>query len=84
MAIEPGPNPTAVASKFCFACGRALDARAEICPGCGVRQPSPAVTGTGVASVSCETDRSGLRSRVALPGSRPKGISAAVRPAERR
>jgi len=23
---------------FCFACGQAIDARAEICPKCGVRQ----------------------------------------------
>jgi TM2 domain-containing membrane protein YozV len=28
---EPG-------SKFCFACGAPVDARAEICPHCGVRQ----------------------------------------------
>ncbi len=28
------PYPT----KYCFACGSAIDARAEICPGCGVRQ----------------------------------------------
>lgn len=26
-------------SKFCLACGRAIDGRAEICPLCGVRQP---------------------------------------------
>lgn len=28
-----------VALKFCFACGEEVDARAEICPHCGVRQP---------------------------------------------
>ena len=32
-----GPGPT----RFCFACGRNIDVRAEICPGCGVRQPWP-------------------------------------------
>ena len=26
-------------SKFCHACGQSIDARAEICPKCGVRQP---------------------------------------------
>jgi TM2 domain-containing membrane protein YozV len=26
------------ATKFCFACGAIIDARAEICPKCGVRQ----------------------------------------------
>ena len=33
--IPPGGAPT----KFCFACGQVIDARAEICPKCGVRQP---------------------------------------------
>lgn len=31
----PGPAP----SKYCFQCGRILSSAAEICPGCGVRQP---------------------------------------------
>ncbi|MGA6994334.1 MAG: NINE protein [Candidatus Deferrimicrobiaceae bacterium] len=26
--------------KYCVNCGTSIDARAEICPGCGVRQPS--------------------------------------------
>lgn len=31
-----------VSTKFCSACGQVLDARAEICPHCGVRQaPAP-------------------------------------------
>lgn len=30
-----GPN-----KKHCFACANILDARAELCPRCGVRQPS--------------------------------------------
>lgn len=29
-------NPT----KFCHACGVEIDARAELCPKCGVRQPA--------------------------------------------
>lgn len=31
--------------KFCHACGKQIDARAEICPGCGVRQASARVGG---------------------------------------
>ena len=31
----PRPRPT----KFCHACAETLDAQAEICPSCGVRQP---------------------------------------------
>jgi TM2 domain-containing membrane protein YozV len=31
--------PTATSQKFCHACGRSIDVRAEICPHCGVRQP---------------------------------------------
>ncbi len=32
------PQPT----KFCHACAETLDARAELCPACGVRQPASA------------------------------------------
>jgi TM2 domain-containing membrane protein YozV len=32
-------SPTTTSVKFCQACGRTIDARAEICPQCGVRQP---------------------------------------------
>jgi hypothetical protein len=39
--MDPALAPAAPASKFCFACGRAIDARAEICPACGVRQSPP-------------------------------------------
>jgi len=35
------PPPSAPA-KFCHACGQVIDARAEICPHCGVRQVMPA------------------------------------------
>jgi len=35
----PSPAPVASTTKFCSACGAQLDARAEICPTCGVRQP---------------------------------------------
>lgn len=30
---------TVASQKFCVACGKPIDARAEICPHCGVRQP---------------------------------------------
>ncbi len=30
------------ATKYCYACGAVIDARAEICPKCGVRQPGMA------------------------------------------
>lgn len=48
---QPAPQPqyqhppftpvgaTQQPSKFCHACGQSIDARAEICPKCGVRQP---------------------------------------------
>ncbi len=38
--VVPRPAP-GVPTKFCFACGTQLDARAEICPRCGVRQTPP-------------------------------------------
>ena len=31
--------PTTTSVKFCHGCGRSIDARSEICPQCGVRQP---------------------------------------------
>jgi TM2 domain-containing membrane protein YozV len=31
-------NGTLATTIFCFACGQAIDMRAEICPKCGVRQ----------------------------------------------
>lgn len=31
-------NIAAAPNAFCFACGQGIDARAEICPKCGVRQ----------------------------------------------
>lgn len=45
-AKTAAPNSTGVsanrstAEKFCHACGATIDRRAEICPKCGVRQPS--------------------------------------------
>ncbi|MCF9046044.1 TM2 domain-containing protein [Acinetobacter nectaris] len=32
-------------TKFCFACSQSIDARAEICPKCGVRQTNPPIVG---------------------------------------
>jgi TM2 domain-containing membrane protein YozV/ribosomal protein L40E len=37
--------------KYCFECGSIINARAEICPKCGVRQ-MPVQTGIGVSSSS--------------------------------
>lgn len=34
----PSPSPAGSTMKFCSACGTQIDARAEICPNCGVRQ----------------------------------------------
>lgn len=31
---------TATSTKYCHACAAILDARAEVCPHCGVRQPA--------------------------------------------
>ncbi len=40
VAVPPArPALTAPATKFCYACGAEVDARAEICRFCGVRQP---------------------------------------------
>lgn len=36
--------------KYCFACGSQMDARAEICPKCGVRQPGNSPGGFGATS----------------------------------
>ena len=47
LVSHQGPPP-GVASKYCHACGQVVDARAEICPKCGVRQPD--VDGPGGGS----------------------------------
>jgi TM2 domain-containing membrane protein YozV len=59
---EPGstPLPTAAPTKYCFACGAAIDARAEICPKCGVRQPIQAgMPSQGLAVSGDATTRTG-------------------------
>ncbi len=38
-------TPPAVPTKFCHACGQTIDARAEICPKCGVRQVAQTIPG---------------------------------------
>lgn len=35
----PEAAPAVVVTQYCYACGDEVDARAEICPHCGVRQP---------------------------------------------
>lgn len=42
LAGPAGPPP---GSHFCYACGTQIDARAFICPHCGVRQPATAAPG---------------------------------------
>ncbi len=48
---DQGSNPAASSTgnptKFCFACGANIDARAEICPKCGVRQTQQTQTTDG-------------------------------------
>ena len=43
MSQSSSPGST----KFCQECGASINAKAEICPQCGVRQPGMAVAGTG-------------------------------------
>lgn len=55
----PSIDPAALArgsigpQVFCFACGKQIDARAEICPGCGVRQRT--TTGTSAQATKDKT-----------------------------
>ena len=45
---EPPPAAVVAVTKFCYACGAEVEARAELCPHCGVRQPVvPFRTGRG-------------------------------------
>lgn len=43
--LEDTMNDTLVGTKFCYACGQQIDARAEICVQCGVRQKDVKATG---------------------------------------
>ncbi|MEO5964572.1 MAG: NINE protein [Candidatus Limnocylindrales bacterium] len=60
-APPPAPAPT---TKFCHACAASIDARAEICPKCGVRQPfqagMPGGGGLTVGDVTTATGKSKL------------------------
>ncbi len=56
--VEPPPPPrnavgapTGRARKFCQHCGRDIDAKAEVCPQCGVRVKSSALGQPGIAAV---------------------------------
>jgi TM2 domain-containing membrane protein YozV len=42
LGVPPQGSQPSYPSKYCHACGSAIDARAEICPACGVRQPGSA------------------------------------------
>jgi hypothetical protein len=43
----PPPRTLSASQKYCHACAAVLDARAELCPTCGVRQSEPASAGGG-------------------------------------
>ena len=46
--MTPPPAPMTLGPQtFCIACGQQIDARAEICPRCGVRQRAAAGSGSG-------------------------------------
>ena len=48
-------------SKFCRDCGSEINAKADICPQCGVRQAPPAASGSNAAMRALvPVDRSGL------------------------
>ena len=53
--LLPQPAPAPV-TKFCYACGAEVDARAEVCRYCGVRQPElPVLPGQPVKSKGAAT-----------------------------
>jgi TM2 domain-containing membrane protein YozV len=60
----PPPPAGGAGTKFCFACGASIDARAEICPRCGVRQPyqagMPGGRGLTVGDATTRTGKSKL------------------------
>lgn len=61
------PLPSPAATKFCFACAASIDARAEICPKCGVRQPViPGVSSGGGVSTDAVTATGKTRMTAAL------------------
>ncbi len=63
---NPPPPASGPATKFCFACGASIDARAEICPKCGVRQPWQAgMPGGGGVTGGDATTRTGKSKLVA-------------------
>jgi TM2 domain len=43
----PPPRTLSADQKYCHACAAVLDARAELCPKCGVRQGAPAALDSG-------------------------------------
>src|SRR4051794_27303242 len=54
----PPPRPTSMPTAFCRACGQSIDARAVICPKCGV--PQSAVAPTPFAPQTPEEKSPGL------------------------
>ncbi len=56
LPAAPSPVSAAPVTLFCYACGAEVDARAEICPSCGVRQPDlRALQGHGEKSKGAAT-----------------------------
>lgn len=47
----PSASTLGYGQKYCSACGTVLDARAEICPRCGVRQLGPYTTPSGRSKI---------------------------------
>ena len=45
MSIESETRTKGIDEKFCVECGKIIRAKAELCPHCGVRQPSPSLSG---------------------------------------
>lgn len=48
MAVNAPPPPLPPGQRYCAACALIIDARAEICPRCGVRQAAPAKKPDGI------------------------------------
>jgi TM2 domain-containing membrane protein YozV len=46
LTVAPPPLTLGANQKYCHACAAVLDARAELCPRCGVRQSEPSAAGS--------------------------------------
>jgi len=48
----PPPRTLGAQQKYCHACATILDARAELCPQCGIRQGGPAAAEGGKSKIT--------------------------------